>query len=240
MLNIKNIHVFKDEKEILQNINLHFEKGKIYSILGGNGAGKSTLARTIIGFNTAEKGEIILDSQDITNMSVTERAKLGITIALQEPARFEGITVYEYLTLGGKFDAANIEEILSLVGLDSKKYLKRFVDETLSGGERKRIELAAVLMMNPKIAILDEPDSGIDALSIPNIVNIINYIKLRGNTAIVITHNEDIAAIVDFAYLICDKTIKKSGRPLEIAEYFKNRCNACLVPQAGKEEDNGY
>ena len=115
MLSIKGLHVFKDEKEILQNINLHFEKGKIYSILGGNGAGKSTLARTIIGFNNSERGEIIFDSLDITNMSITDRAKRGITIALQEPARFEGITVKEYLTLGGKFDEKNIDEILELV-----------------------------------------------------------------------------------------------------------------------------
>ncbi len=229
MLHIKNLYVFRDDKEILQNISLDFQKGKIYSILGSNGAGKSTLARSIIGFEKIERGELIFDSKDITEFSITERAKDGITIALQEPARFEGIKVIDYLTLGGRFSTENIKEIFQIVGLDYEKYKYRNVDESLSGGERKRVELASVLMMNPKIAIFDEPDSGIDALSIPNIVNILNYIKNKGNTAIVITHNEDIAAIVDYAYLICDKTIKKHGKPLEISNYFKNRCNACNI-----------
>ncbi|BDU50576.1 ATP-binding cassette domain-containing protein [Haliovirga abyssi] len=227
MLKVRNMHVFRGEKEILQDINLHFEKGKIYSILGSNGAGKSTLARTLIGFEKIEKGSIILNSKDITKFSITERAKAGMTIALQEPARFEGMSVKDYLTLGGRFSGDNLKDIFELVGLEYKKYIYRNVDDSLSGGERKRVELASVLMMNPKIAIFDEPDSGIDALSIPNIVNILNYIKNKGNTAIVITHNEDIAAIVDYAYLICDKTIKKTGKPLEISNYFKRTCTNC-------------
>lgn len=228
MLKVQNMYVSSGEKEILQNINLHFEKGKIYSVLGSNGAGKSTLAKTLIGFEEVEKGTIIFDSQDITKFSITERAKKGMTIALQEPARFEGIVVKDYLTLGGRFPSANLKYIFELIGLDYDKYIYRHVDDSLSGGERKRIELASVLMMNPKITIFDEPDSGIDALSIPNIVNILNYIKGKGNTAIVITHNEDIAAIVDYAYLICDKTIKKSGKPLEISNYFKKTCTKCV------------
>lgn len=227
MLKIENMHVFRDGKEILRNVDLDFEKGKIYSILGSNGAGKSTLARTLIGFNKIEKGEIVLDSVDITEYNVTERAKLGMTIALQEPARFEGITVKDYITLGGRFQSEDINEIFEIVGIDYNKYINRMVDETLSGGERKRIELAAVLMMSPKFSIFDEPDSGIDALSIPNIVSMLNFIKRKGNTAIVITHNEDVAAVVDYAYLICDKTIKKKGKPIEISNYFKKRCNVC-------------
>lgn len=227
MLFLKNIHVYRDEKEILQDINMNFEKGKIYSILGSNGAGKSTLAKTIIGFADVEKGSIVLNSKDITNASITERAKAGITIALQEPARFEGITVKDYITLGGRYATEDIAEIFEMIGLDYNKYINRFVDESLSGGERKRIELAAVLMMNAKIVIFDEPDSGIDALSIPNIVNILHYIKSKGNIAIVITHNEDIAAIVDYAYLICDKTVKKHGKSLSVSNYFKNKCYTC-------------
>ncbi len=227
MLRIENLHVFRDGKEILRNVDLDFEKGKIYSVLGSNGAGKSTLARTLIGFNAIEKGQIIFDSVDVTNATVTERAKLGMTIALQEPARFEGITVKDYLTLGGRYESEDINEIFEIVGIDYNKYINRMVDDSLSGGERKRIELAAVLMMNPKFSIFDEPDSGIDALSIPNIVSMLNYIKRKGNTAIVITHNEDVAAVVDYAYLICDKTIKKKGKPIEISNYFKKRCNVC-------------
>ena len=142
-------------------------------------------------------------------------------------ARFEGITVKEYITLGGKYNSDDIMEFFQITGLDYNKYIDRLVDDTLSGGERKRIELIAVLMMNPKLAIFDEPDSGIDAMSIPNIVGMLNYIKRKGNTAVVITHNEDIAAIVDYAYLICDKTIKKKGKPLEISSYYKKRCNTC-------------
>ncbi len=233
MLFLKNIHVYRDEIEILQNINMDFEKGKIYSILGSNGAGKSTLAKTIIGFTDVEKGSIILNSKDITNASITERAKSGITIALQEPARFEGITVKNYITLGGRYNSKDIMEIFEMIGLDHNKYIDRFVDESLSGGERKRIELAAVLMMNAKIVIFDEPDSGIDALSIPNIVNILQYIKSQGNIAIVITHNENIAAIVDYAYLICDKTVKKRGKSLTVSNYFKNKCFTCDYKEKG-------
>ncbi|NLK62729.1 MAG: ATP-binding cassette domain-containing protein [Fusobacteria bacterium] len=221
------MRVSRNGKEILKNVELNFEKGKIYSILGSNGAGKSTLARTLIGFNNIENGTIIFDSVDITKSGITERAKLGMTIALQEPARFEGITVKEYITLGGKYNSDDIMEFFQITGLDYNKYIDRLVDDTLSGGERKRIELIAVLMMNPKLAIFDEPDSGIDAMSIPNIVGMLNYVKRKGNTAVVITHNEDIAAIVDYAYLICDKTIKKKGKPLEISSYYKKRCNTC-------------
>lgn len=227
MLKIENMRVSRNGKEILKNVELNFEKGKIYSILGSNGAGKSTLARTLIGFNNIENGTIIFDSVDITKSGITERAKLGMTIALQEPARFEGITVKEYITLGGKYNSDDIMEFFQITGLDYNKYIDRLVDDTLSGGERKRIELIAVLMMNPKLAIFDEPDSGIDAMSIPNIVGMLNYVKRKGNTAVVITHNEDIAAIVDYAYLICDKTIKKKGKPLEISSYYKKRCNTC-------------
>ena len=227
MLKIENMRVSRNGKEILKNVELNFEKGKIYSILGSNGAGISTLARTLIGFNNIENGTIIFDSVDITKSGITERAKLGMTIALQEPARFEGITVKEYITLGGKYNSDDIMEFFQITGLDYNKYIDRLVDDTLSGGERKRIELIAVLMMNPKLAIFDEPDSGIDAMSIPNIVGMLNYIKRKGNTAVVITHNEDIAAIVDYAYLICDKTIKKKGKPLEISSYYKKRCNTC-------------
>lgn len=227
MLKIENMRVSRNGKEILKNVELNFEKGKIYSILGSNGAGKSTLARTLIGFNNIENGTIIFDSVDITKSGITERAKLGMTIALQEPARFEGITVKEYITLNNKYNSDDIMEFFQITGLDYNKYIDRLVDDTLSGGERKRIELIAVLMMNPKLAIFDEPDSGIDAMSIPNIVGMLNYIKRKGNTAVVITHNEDIAAIVDYAYLICDKTIKKKGKPLEISSYYKKRCNTC-------------
>ena len=105
------MRVSRNGKEILKNVELNFEKGKIYSILGSNGAGKSTLARTLIGFNNIENGTIIFDSVDITKSGITERAKLGMTIALQEPARFEGITVKEYITLGGKYNSDDIMEI---------------------------------------------------------------------------------------------------------------------------------
>jgi Fe-S cluster assembly ATP-binding protein len=237
MLIIKNLYVFDVKKEILQNINMDFEKGKIYSILGANGAGKSTLAKSIMGLIKADKGDIIFESRDIGEFSVTERAKLGITLALQEPARFEGITVEEYVTLGGRFKNEDVEDIFEMVGLEYAKYRYRKVDESLSGGERKRVELAAVLMMIPKLAIFDEPDSGIDYLSITNIVNILNYIRGKGHTAVVITHNEDVAAVADYAYLICDKTVKKKGKPLEISNFFKNKCTICPnVSEKGEYE----
>ncbi|MEO2082759.1 MAG: ATP-binding cassette domain-containing protein, partial [Desulfurobacteriaceae bacterium] len=168
ILTINDVKLSIDGKPILKGVNLIVNEGEIHAILGPNGAGKSTLAALLMGINdlkAPDEGELIFRDKLLNGLSIYERAKLGLTLAWQEPARFEGITVEEYLRLSGRNNPdLNVEECLTLVGLDCS-YLFRFVDDTLSGGERKRVELASILAMRPKLAILDEPDSGIDFAS---------------------------------------------------------------------------
>ncbi|KAF2956347.1 ATP-binding cassette domain-containing protein [Marinitoga sp. 38H-ov] len=229
MLELKNINFKTGSRKILEDISYSFGKSKIYAVLGNNGVGKSTLARIIMGLDGYNHGgKIYFEGQNITNMSVTERAKLGITMAWQEPARFEGLGVKEYLTLGKRIDLSENEliEILNLVGLNPF-YLHRNVDKTLSGGERKRIELASLIILKPKFAIFDEPDSGIDMMSNIMIERIFKIITANGGTVLSITHREEIAEIADEAFLICSGKIKAAGNPKKVSEVYKTTCDNC-------------
>lgn len=164
---------------------------------------------------------------------------MGITLAWQEPARFEGLTVKDYISVGMKEkNPALIEESLCHVLLEPKDYLERKADKTLSGGERKRIELAAVFAMKPKLAILDEPDSGIDILALDNIVKIINELKKQGTTVLLITHREEVSEIADKTSLMCTGFIVKEGRSKEVSKYFKEKCAPCLTKVFPSELDN--
>jgi len=223
----------RDGKKILRGINLEVGDQEIHSIIGSNGAGKSTLAYTLMGLQgyEHEEGSLTFNGEDITKLTITERARRGITLAWQEPARFEGLKVRDFLAIGAKARGGITEEELreALIKVDLKpdKYLDREVGETLSGGERKRIELASIITMKPKLAILDEPDSGIDVVSLKEIINFIQALKENGSSVLVITHREEIAASSDKASLMCEGAILKSGDPLEISEFFKNRCIPC-------------
>ena len=146
-------------------------------------------------------------------------------MAWQEPVRFEGFSVRDYLTL--KHRGEDPSPYLEMVGLSPELYLERMVDKCLSGGERKRIELASILALQPKLAILDEPDSGIDMLSTQDIINVITLFKKHGSSVLLITHREEIALIADRASQICRGGIVYSGSPREVAEYYKSR--KCLV-----------
>jgi Fe-S cluster assembly ATP-binding protein len=149
-----------------------------------------------------------------------------LAFAWQEPARFEGITIREYLTLGRS--ALNPEPVLLQVGLDPGRYLHRRVDKALSGGERHRIELASVLSMKPTLAILDEPAAGIDMLSINHIINVIRTLKDNGGAVLLITHQEEVAAIADSASQLCNGRIIFSGDPAHVIEHFRGRtCVRC-------------
>ena len=225
MLTVKNLMLERNEREILHGINLEVKKGEIHAILGPNGAGKSTLVYILMGCKGYKPtdGKITFNNTDITNLSITERAKLGITLAWQEPARFEGLTVEDYLSIGKK---NNVKDALEMVNLNPNKYLNRFIDQTLSGGERKRIELASILTMKPKLAILDEPDSGIDFVSLDELLDVM--IKLKKDTTILlITHREEVAAISDRATLFCDGYVVKNGNPSEVTKYFRDMCKVC-------------
>jgi Fe-S cluster assembly ATP-binding protein len=232
LLTVNNVKLTIDERPILRGVNLVVNEGEIHAILGPNGAGKSTLASLIMGINelkSPDEGEIIFKDKLLNGLEIYERAKLGVTLAWQEPARFEGITVEEYLKLSGRNNPElDVVKCLELVGLDCT-YLSRFVDDTLSGGERKRVELASILAMRPKLAVLDEPDSGIDFASMEDIANMIRTMKENGTTVLMITHREEIAEIADRATLMCDGRVVQTGNPKDIGQKFKTMCTKCEV-----------
>jgi Fe-S cluster assembly ATP-binding protein len=215
-------------RPILAGLSLTIEPGKVHALLGTNGTGKSTLAYLIMGCEgyRPSSGEIRLSGTIVNTLSIHERARLGITMAWQEPVRFEGITVGDYLTM--KHRETDPGPFLELVGLSPDLYVNRMVDKCLSGGERKRIELASVLALNPRLAILDEPDSGIDMLSIQDVIHVINAFKKNGTAVLLITHREEIASIADQASQLCNGKIICSGSPEKVAEHYKKQnCLTC-------------
>jgi Fe-S cluster assembly ATP-binding protein len=214
------------DKPILDGLDLALASGEIHGLLGANGSGKSSLAYAVMGCEgyRCSAGEIVFDGQRIDDLPIHERARLGITLAWQEPARFEGLSVRDYLRLGG--DAVDGEDCLRRVGMAPADYLPRMVDKTLSGGERKRIELASVLALNPRLVILDEPTSGIDLLSIGEIMDVIRTFKARGAAVLLITHREEITRMADRASQLCGGRIVCSGDPATVAANYRGR--ACL------------
>ena len=231
MLEIKSLAYKAGGKNILEGLSLTVDPAEVHAVLGTNGTGKSTLAYLIMGCEgyRPSSGELVFDGKVINDLKIHERANLGITMAWQEPVRFEGIAVRDYLTLKSKDIDAALH--LSMVGLHPELYLHRNVDKSLSGGERKRIELASVLALHPKLAILDEPDSGIDMLSTQDIVNVISAFKEHGSSVLLITHREEIVLIADRASQLCNGRIVCSGNPEKVAEYYKSR--KCFVCDGG-------
>ncbi|MGA6826163.1 ATP-binding cassette domain-containing protein [Nitrospira sp. NS4] len=228
LLDIQRLSYEADRHTILDRLNLAVQPGEIHALLGANGSGKTTLAYVLMGCEgyAPSAGRVLLNGTDLLPLKMHERARLGLTLAWQEPARFEGVTVREYLTLG-KPDGAP-EPALRQVGLDPERYLTRRVDKALSGGERHRIELASVLSMRPKLAILDEPSAGIDMLSINHIIGIIRAVKAGGGSVLLITHQEEVALIADRASQLCAGRIIFSGSPREAVDHFRGRtCVRC-------------
>lgn len=227
LIEIRGLTFQTADKNILDDFSMTIGKSEVHALIGTNGTGKSTLAYLIMGCEgyTPTSGDIIFDGRVINDLRIHERAQLGITMAWQEPVRFEGIAVRDYLALNKKdIDTAHY---LEMVGLHPELYLHRMVDKTLSGGERKRVELASILALNPRLAILDEPDSGIDMLSTQDIVNVISAFKTSGSSVLLITHREEIVLIADRASQICNGKIVCTGDPDKVAEYYKSR--KCLV-----------
>jgi len=230
MLVVENLQLTLNGKSIINDLSLHVEKGEIHGILGENGTGKTTVANLIMGVNNYKPtgGRIIFQGQDIADLSVSQRAKKGITLAWQEPARVEGLTVRDYLTLSGNNRKINqIERYLWMVGMEPAQYLDRDIDATLSGGERKRIELASVLAMRPKLAILDEPDSGIDIVALPLILNGIIEMNKQGSSVLLITHSEKVTEIAHRVSILCAGKIIRTGAPVETSQWFKDNCRTC-------------
>ncbi len=228
LLEIKDGLVEADGRRIVQFANMKIRKGEVHALVGINGAGKSTLAYAIMGIIPLSSGKIVFKGEDITHLSISERAKRGITLAWQEPARFEGITVEEYLRISNRYESDDaIKEALDMVSLYPKKYLKRELGESLSGGERKRIELASIYLMRPELAILDEPDSGIDMLSIYDVIGLIKTINSRGSSVLIITHREEMAEIADRSTLMCAGTPIITDTPVKVSRIFRDRCKSC-------------
>ena len=227
MLEIKNLKLTLNGKPVIDDLSLEVKEGRIHGLLGVNGTGKTTLANLIMGISYPDEGSIIFEGQDITRCTISERAKMGITLAWQEPARFEGLSIGEYLKLSRNLSSSEIERYLWMVGLPPGEYLNRAVDVSLSGGERKRVELASVLAMKPEVAILDEPDSGIDIVSLPHIMNAIAQMSKQGSAALLITHSEEALRVAEKVSIMCAGRIINSGPPGEMCEWFKSYCQTC-------------
>ncbi|MFC2070278.1 ABC transporter ATP-binding protein [Chloroflexota bacterium] len=231
MLEVENLFFDVEKKPIISNLNLHIEPGEIHGVLGENGTGKTSLAYLIMGSNGYHPsgGRILFEGEDITELSVSERAQKGISLGWQEPARFEGLSVMDYLSLSGsKPGLKRIYECLQMVGMEPARYLNRDVDSTLSGGERKRVELASLIAMQPKLAILDEPDSGIDIMSMPVILESIIEMNKQGSSVLMITHSEQMVEMAHRVSVLCAGSILKTGSPAEMSGWFKENCQSCV------------
>ncbi|MBN1318299.1 MAG: ATP-binding cassette domain-containing protein [Anaerolineales bacterium] len=234
LLEVKDVSLTIDDELILSQLNLEVPAGDIHSLLGVNGVGKSTLASLLMGLKgmRPDRGNIHFNGADITQASITDRAKLGMTLAWQAPASFSGLTVRDYLSISSRASGedVDIQECLKMVGLAPSKYIDRFVDDHLSGGERRRVELAAVVSMNPRMAILDEPDSGIDFLSLDEITNVIRHLSMRGTAVLLITHREEMALMANQASLMCAGSVVASGEPHAVTDYYRYHCDVCTHP----------
>ena len=233
MLELRNVsfQVSEDstDKEILKNVSFTLEDNKFVAITGPNGGGKSTLARMIAGIIKPVSGSILLDGQDITNLSVTERARLGISYAFQQPVRFKGITVLNLLRLaaGKRLSAADACQYLSEVGLCAKDYINREVNASLSGGEIKRIEIATVMARGTKISVFDEPEAGIDLWSFQNLIQVFEKMHdQKHGSILIISHQERILKTADEILVIADGEVAGFGSRDEILPSLLNCDNA--------------
>lgn len=204
-------------KNIINGISMNIDESKFVAITGPNGSGKSTLAKLIVGINQPTEGRILYNGTDITNMSITERAKLGISFAFQQPVRFKGITVIDLLRIaaGKQLTISEACEYLSEVGLCARDYINREVDASLSGGELKRIEIATIIARGTELSVFDEPEAGIDLWSFQNLIQVFERMRERskGRIIIIISHQERILKIADDIVVISEgKIIRKGSR----------------------------
>ncbi|WP_165246723.1 ABC transporter ATP-binding protein [Adlercreutzia sp. ZJ141] len=210
----------RETKRIIDGLNLTIPVDRFTVITGPNGGGKSTLAKLIMGVETPTSGSIIFNGLDITSMSIDERARLGIGYGFQQPARFKGMKVKKLLDIaaGRKLPMLSCNEYLSKVGLCSADYLTREVDKNLSGGEVKRIEIATILARDPKLAIYDEPEAGIDLWSFDRLTDTFRDIHEArdGRSIIIISHQERIIQLADEIVLIKDGKVVETGTPDEL------------------------
>lgn len=240
MLELKNVsYEVKDDhtiKEILTDVNLQFDE-RFVAITGPNGGGKSTLAKLIAGIIKPTSGKIYLDGVDITDLSITDRARNGISYAFQQPVRFKGITVRELIRLaaGKEITTTDACNYLSEVGLCARDYINREVNASLSGGELKRIEIAMIIARGTKISVFDEPEAGIDLWSFQSLIRVFENMheKIQGNI-IIISHQERILQIADKIVVIANGKVKTTGTREEILPDLLDLSGSCqkLVDKA--------
>ncbi len=233
MLELKNItYQVEDENrtiQILKDVNVVFED-RFTAITGPNGGGKSTMAKLIAGIIRPTAGRIYMDGEDITDLSVTDRAKRGISFAFQQPVRFKGITVKELIryAAGKDITTADACNYLSEVGLCARDYIHREVNASLSGGELKRIEIAMIIARGTAVSVFDEPEAGIDLWSFQNLIQVFEHMhdKIGGNI-IIISHQERILDIADKIVVVSGGTVTATGRREEILPALLNSNSGC-------------
>lgn len=236
MLELKNISYQVEGEDgrlidILQDINLTIND-RFVAITGPNGGGKSTLAKVIAGIITPTTGRIILDGQDITNLNITERARMGISFAFQQPVRFKGLTVRDLITLaaGREISVSEACNYLSEVGLCAREYIGREINASLSGGELKRIEIAMIMARGTKLSLFDEPEAGIDLWSFNNLIQVFEKMHEKlGGSIIIISHQERILNIADRVVVVADGKIRTEGNREDILPELLGADSACSV-----------
>jgi len=230
ILELKNVSLVLGGKRILNNLSLDVWQGRVHALIGPNGAGKSTTANLIMGLSgyTEFEGDVLFEGRSLRGLSIDQRARRGITLAWQEPARFEGLPVRQFILAATKDKSeGRFREVLDEVGLDPDRYVDRAVDKTLSGGERKRIELASILAMEPKLVLMDEPDSGIDVEALECIFKALKFFTQKKATVIMITHSLPVLRHAEHAFLLCCGKLVDKGSVDKIGYYFERKCIPC-------------
>lgn len=239
MLELKNISLsVEDEftgngqKEILRDVSLTIETGKLVVVTGPNGGGKSTMAKMIAGILKPNQGQILLDGEDVTDLDITQRATRGISFAFQQPVRFKGITVRDLINLASGREISDCEACgyLKEVGLCARDYIDREVNASLSGGEIKRIEIATVMARKTKLTIFDEPEAGIDLWSFNNLIDVFKNLRKEINgSMLIISHQERILDIADEIIVIADGKVMARGKKEEVLpELLREDCQYCV------------
>lgn len=239
ILELRDVTLELGGRRILDRLSIDFWRGHIHALIGPNGAGKSTTANVIMGLSgyTDFEGDVLFEGESIRDLPVHQRARRGITLAWQEPARFEGLSVRAFLRAAARDKAdRRLGEALEQVGLDPAAYLDRSVDKTLSGGERKRIELASILAMEPRLVLMDEPDSGIDIEALGRIFEALGVLRSQGTTVILITHSLVVLRQAEHAFLFCCGKLVRKGSVDKIAQYFEQKCGVCESPNPNVQD----
>ena len=243
MLELKNISwTTPDGRKILDNVSLAVPDRKLIAITGPNGGGKTTLAKVMAGIITPDSGSIYLDGEDITGLDVTERARKGIAFAFQQPVRFKGLTVRMLIDIaaGEKVKESRLCDIMAGVGLCARDYLDREINNTLSGGEMKRIEIATVLARKAPVSIFDEPEAGIDIWSFAGLIKTFDALRRSPEgTLVIVSHQERILRIADEIVLLADGHVKLTGSGDEVLASLVNSGNIASVCEKKEAVING-